>query len=158
MFRALQIVPGGGVVGCGGVRVQTNFKNSAEYRISAEIRLPFQPNWTQFLKIWFRFNRNRNTGKKFGFNRILTEFLLPALQSVAVRRRTCKLNPWSVSQSISVLLYSNCPSYWPPVLYLESTGWYFYQISDFLLHSAQLTVYLASWEGWIEITNLGSHH
>ena len=60
-------------------RVQTNFKNSAEYRISAEIRLPFQPNRTQFSKIRFRFNRNRNTGKKFGFNRILTEFFITGI-------------------------------------------------------------------------------
>ena len=60
-------------------RVQTNFKNSAEYRILAEIRLPFQPNRTQFSKIRFRFNRNRNTGKKFGFNRILTEFFITGI-------------------------------------------------------------------------------
>ena len=57
-------------------RVQTNFENSAEYRISAEIRFRLNRNRTWFLKVRFRFNRNRNWQKKFGFNRILTEFCL----------------------------------------------------------------------------------
>ena len=41
-------------------RVQTNFKNSAEYRISAEFRFRLNRNRTQFSKVRFRFNRNRN--------------------------------------------------------------------------------------------------
>ena len=70
----MQYKPGTFSKVCGGGRVQTNFENSAEYRISAEIRFRLNRNRTQFSKVWFRFKRNRNWLKKFGFNRILTEF------------------------------------------------------------------------------------
>ena len=55
------------------------YKRISKIRPNTEFRLPFQPNRTQFSKIRFRFNRNRNTGKKFGFNRILTEFFITGI-------------------------------------------------------------------------------
>ena len=73
-----------------GGRVQTNFKNSAEIPYLAEFRIPLQPNRTCFSKVRFRFNRNRNWLKKFGFNRNWTEFL-PLLILVFLRLKILKL-------------------------------------------------------------------